>query len=58
MTNVLVEGGSQILGAFFDARLIDEVHTFIAPKLVGGASALTPLAGYGMDSIPDRSVAG
>lgn len=51
-TNVLVEGGSRILGAFFDAKLIDEVHTFIAPKLVGGGDALTPLFGLGMESIP------
>ncbi|HEY3967178.1 MAG TPA: bifunctional diaminohydroxyphosphoribosylaminopyrimidine deaminase/5-amino-6-(5-phosphoribosylamino)uracil reductase RibD, partial [Planctomycetaceae bacterium] len=35
MTNVLVEGGGEILGAFFDAQFIDEVHVFIAPKLLG-----------------------
>ena len=54
MTNVLVEGGSQLLGAFFDAHLIDEIHAFIAPKLVGGAMAPTPFAGRGLDAIPDR----
>jgi diaminohydroxyphosphoribosylaminopyrimidine deaminase/5-amino-6-(5-phosphoribosylamino)uracil reductase len=47
MTNVLVEGGSQLLGAFFDALLIDEVHVFIAPKLLGGDGAQSPLAGAG-----------
>lgn len=52
MTNVLVEGGSQLLGSFFDARLINEVHSFIAPKLVGGDTALTPIGGVGFDSIP------
>ncbi len=46
-TNVLVEGGGRLLGALFDARLVDEVHAFIAPKLVGGAAARTPLAGEG-----------
>ncbi len=47
MTNVLVEGGSGLLGGFFDEGLIDEVHVFIAPKLVGGADAPSPLAGRG-----------
>lgn len=52
-TNVLVEGGGRILGSFFDACLIDEVHAFIAPKLVGGADAPSPLSGIGLDSIPN-----
>ena len=39
MTNVLVEGGGRLLGSLFDARLVDEVHVFIAPKLVGGEVA-------------------
>ena len=36
MTNVLVEGGSRLVGSLFDAGVIDEVHVFIAPKLAGG----------------------
>ncbi len=55
LTNVLVEGGSGMLGAFFDAGLIDEVHAFIAPKLVGGATALTPLSGRGLDFVPQAA---
>lgn len=55
MTNVLVEGGSAVLGAFFDAELIDEVHAFIAPKLVGGAGAFTPIAGRGIEIIPQTA---
>ena len=51
-TNVLVEGGSAILGGFFDIGLIDEIHAFIAPKLVGGLAARTPLAGVGLDFVP------
>jgi diaminohydroxyphosphoribosylaminopyrimidine deaminase/5-amino-6-(5-phosphoribosylamino)uracil reductase len=55
MTNVLIEGGSQVLGSFFDAGLIDEVHAFIAPKLVGGQFAATAFAGQGSESIPEMS---
>jgi diaminohydroxyphosphoribosylaminopyrimidine deaminase / 5-amino-6-(5-phosphoribosylamino)uracil reductase len=50
-TNVLVEGGGRLLGGLLDARAIDEVHVFIAPKLVGGASAATAVAGRGIDEI-------
>ena len=55
LTNVLVEGGGQMLGAFFDNRLIDEVHAFIANKMIGGSNAHTPLAGRGLDSIHDSA---
>jgi diaminohydroxyphosphoribosylaminopyrimidine deaminase/5-amino-6-(5-phosphoribosylamino)uracil reductase len=52
-TNLLVEGGSAVLGSFLDTRLIDEVHVFVAPILAGGHDALTPLGGYGFDRIAD-----
>jgi len=48
VTNVLVEGGGELLGGFFDARLIDEAHVFVAAKLIGGKTAQTPLAGLGI----------
>ncbi len=46
MTNVLVEGGGQLLGALYDVGAIDEVHAFIAPRLIGGV-APSPIAGQG-----------
>jgi diaminohydroxyphosphoribosylaminopyrimidine deaminase/5-amino-6-(5-phosphoribosylamino)uracil reductase len=48
MTNLMVEGGALVLGAFADIRAIDEVHAFIAPKLVGGKEAPSPIAGQGI----------
>jgi diaminohydroxyphosphoribosylaminopyrimidine deaminase / 5-amino-6-(5-phosphoribosylamino)uracil reductase len=48
LTNVLVEGGGQLLGSLFDAGQIDEVHAFIAPKLIGGSAAPTALSGEGV----------
>ena len=55
MTNVLVEGGAGTLGRFLDAGEIDEVHAFIAPKLIGGSAALSPIGGLGLADL-DRSL--
>lgn len=49
-TNVLVEGGGQLLGSFFDAKLIDEVHVFVSPKLIGNGPV--PVDGVGLSRIP------
>ena len=43
----LVESGGTLLATLQEQRLIDEVVAFIAPKLVGGANAPTPIAGQG-----------
>jgi len=43
--SVFVEGGSRTLGAFFDARLVDKVFAFTAPKLMVNKDALSPVRG-------------
>ncbi|WP_145452322.1 bifunctional diaminohydroxyphosphoribosylaminopyrimidine deaminase/5-amino-6-(5-phosphoribosylamino)uracil reductase RibD [Gimesia panareensis] len=53
MTNLLIEGGGGLLGSCFDAALIDEIHVFVAPKIVGGGAAITPIAGVGLEQIPN-----
>jgi diaminohydroxyphosphoribosylaminopyrimidine deaminase/5-amino-6-(5-phosphoribosylamino)uracil reductase len=53
MTNVLVEGGAGVLGAFADAGLIDEVWAFVAPVVVGGAGAVSPVGGAGVGRIAE-----
>lgn len=47
MTTLLVEGGSELLGAFFAARLVDRVWVFIAPIIIGGRDAPGPVGGLG-----------
>jgi diaminohydroxyphosphoribosylaminopyrimidine deaminase/5-amino-6-(5-phosphoribosylamino)uracil reductase len=42
-----------VLGSFLDAGAIDEVHVFVAPRLAGGAAALTPLGGRGVERIAE-----
>lgn len=45
--NLLVEGGATLLGGMFDARLIDRAMVFIAPLILGGASAPGGISGIG-----------
>jgi diaminohydroxyphosphoribosylaminopyrimidine deaminase/5-amino-6-(5-phosphoribosylamino)uracil reductase len=51
LTNVLVEGGGRLLGSLYDLREMDEVHVFIAPKLIGGGQAVVPLTGQGANAM-------
>lgn len=55
MTNILVEGGGKLLGTFFDSGLIDEVHVFVAPKLIGGQESPSPIGALGLASIADAA---
>ena len=48
-THILIEGGGQVFGTFFDSQCIDEVHAFIAPKLIGGESAISVMGGEGLE---------
>jgi diaminohydroxyphosphoribosylaminopyrimidine deaminase/5-amino-6-(5-phosphoribosylamino)uracil reductase len=56
MTNILVEGGSNLLGSLFDAGQIDEVHAFIATKLFGGQKARSPIRGAGIEQVAEALV--
>ena len=53
VNHLLVEGGSTLFGALAAARLIDEVWAFIAPKLLGGATALGPVGDPGVARLSD-----
>lgn len=44
LTNVLVEGGAQVLNSFFAHSEVDEVWAFIAPRIIGGKEPAAPLA--------------
>lgn len=46
--SILVEGGATLSGSFVAKKLIDKVYFFIAPKIVGGKEAKTPVAGTGI----------
>ena len=51
ISNLMVEGGSQILTEFLAHNLADEICAFVCPLLIGLAQAPGPLAGLGPDNI-------
>jgi diaminohydroxyphosphoribosylaminopyrimidine deaminase / 5-amino-6-(5-phosphoribosylamino)uracil reductase len=51
MTNVLVEGGGKLLGTLADIGQIDELHVFVAPRVIGGATAPSAMAGVGVAEV-------
>ena len=51
--SVLVEGGSTVAGAFIDARLVNKITFFIAPKIVGDNDAPNAIAGRGIERMTD-----
>ncbi len=53
ITSVLVEGGGNLNASALSFGIVDKVSFFIAPKIVGGASALTPVEGRGVKKVND-----
>lgn len=48
VTSVLVEGGGATIGALFDMNLVDKVVAFVAPVIIGGNEAISPVGGIGI----------
>jgi diaminohydroxyphosphoribosylaminopyrimidine deaminase/5-amino-6-(5-phosphoribosylamino)uracil reductase len=53
ITSLLVEGGSTLLGSFFDLGLVDKVVAFISPVILGGRDSPSPVAGTGASAMAD-----
>ncbi len=51
--SLLVEGGAQVLGAFFEAKLVDKFYFFYAPLFLGGKEAPGVLGGRGVARLKD-----
>jgi len=45
--SLLVEGGGEINGYLLEHDLVDKVYWFIAPKIIGGRDAPSPVGGQG-----------
>ncbi len=53
---ILLEGGGTLNEGLLSAGAVQEVRIFLAPKILGGRDALTPVEGVGFDS-PDLAAA-
>jgi diaminohydroxyphosphoribosylaminopyrimidine deaminase/5-amino-6-(5-phosphoribosylamino)uracil reductase len=53
ITSILVEGGGTLLASLFEQKLVDKVYAFIAPIIVGGREATTPVEGQGIAKVAE-----
>jgi diaminohydroxyphosphoribosylaminopyrimidine deaminase / 5-amino-6-(5-phosphoribosylamino)uracil reductase len=53
LQSVLVEGGANVAGNFLEAGLVNKVSFFIAPLIIGGREAPTPVGGKGAETLMD-----
>ncbi|MBP5427533.1 MAG: bifunctional diaminohydroxyphosphoribosylaminopyrimidine deaminase/5-amino-6-(5-phosphoribosylamino)uracil reductase RibD [Clostridiales bacterium] len=51
--SVLLEGGSTLNASALGSGIVDKVVTIVAPKIVGGECAKTPVGGQGVDFLID-----
>ena len=51
--SALIEGGGEVHASFFAAGLVDKVHAYVAPRLIGGRTAPGPLGGEGIEHLAE-----
>jgi diaminohydroxyphosphoribosylaminopyrimidine deaminase/5-amino-6-(5-phosphoribosylamino)uracil reductase len=51
--SVLLEGGSTLTFSALNDGIVDKVVSFIAPKIIGGVDAPSPVGGKGLSSMED-----
>ena len=55
--SLLVEGGAETLGTFFDERLVNQFYFFYAPKILGGQKAPGMVGGQGIVHLGEAHIA-
>jgi len=51
--SVLVEGGATVHASFFAEGVVDKVHAYVAPIVIGGGRAPSPVGGEGIRQLAD-----
>ena len=53
INGILLEGGSSLACSALKAGIVRRVQAYIAPKLIGGADAKSPVGGEGLAKMAD-----
>ena len=53
ITSVLIEGGAEVNASALKAGIVDKIMFFVAPKLIGGADAPSPIGGDGIQRLTE-----
>jgi diaminohydroxyphosphoribosylaminopyrimidine deaminase/5-amino-6-(5-phosphoribosylamino)uracil reductase len=51
--SLLVEGGSTVHASFVSEGLVDKIYAYVAPSLIGGREAPSPLGGIGVEHLAE-----
>ena len=55
VVSLLAEAGGILQGALFDSGMVDKVYVFIAPVIIGGVGASSPVEGRGAGRMADAT---
>lgn len=53
MTTLYCEGGASLHGTMLEHRFIDQIHLYMAPKIIGGELSRGCIAGLGIEKMAD-----
>ena len=53
MDSILIEAGEQLSAALLEAKLVNKIRAYIAPKIIGGTNAKSPIGGYGATNMSE-----
>jgi len=49
--SILVEGGGETIGSFFDEKIVDRIYAFYSPIIIGGRNAVSAVSGEGAKTL-------
>ncbi|TWU34128.1 Riboflavin biosynthesis protein RibD [Novipirellula aureliae] len=55
MTNVMLEGGGELISSFVNSGEVDEYHVYIGAKVFGGRTAPGPIGGTGFPTLDEAA---
>ncbi|MCL2888266.1 MAG: bifunctional diaminohydroxyphosphoribosylaminopyrimidine deaminase/5-amino-6-(5-phosphoribosylamino)uracil reductase RibD [Elusimicrobia bacterium] len=53
LKKILIEGGGETISSALFSGAVSGIYAFVAPKIIGGRTAITPVGGQGLNFIKD-----